>query len=118
MGEDNVIGLGSRYAQLEAGWSADLRYLTAEQAATVMCEHFRATGSAQADVSDPAEVRRLIRLDCRRRRVRVCTLAVGRVVAVYDEARHDAFMATPEGELSMDAAVEALEWIRGRLSRR
>lgn len=73
--EQPVVALGSKFTRLDAGRSADLRHLTAQQAATAMCEHFRGTGCAQADVSDPAEVRRLARLDCRRRGIRVTTLA-------------------------------------------
>ena len=81
--------------------------------ATAMCEHFRRTGCAQADVSDPAEVRQLARLDCRRRGIRVTTLAVGYVVVIYDDERPDAFMATPEGEQTAGSALEALARVRG-----
>lgn len=113
VGDHEVVALRTRFATLDAGRSADLRCLTPEQAATAMCELFRSTGCAQAGVSDPAEVRRLARLDCRRRGIRVTTLAVGNVVVIYDDDRHDAFMATPEGEQTADSAIEALARVRG-----
>lgn len=110
--EHEVVALGSKFAKLDAGRSADLRHLTAELAATAMCEHFGRTGCAQADVFDPAEVRRLARLDCRRRGIRVTTLAVGHVVVIFDDARHDSFMATPQGARAADAALEAMARVK------
>lgn len=114
MSDGSVIALGSRFANLEPGWSASLRDLTPEQAATAMCEHFRRTGCAQAEVSDPAEVRRLARLDCRRRSIRVKTLAVGDVVVIYDDHRRNTFMTTPEGQRTVGITLEAIERFKSR----
>ena len=113
MDEGNVTALGSRFANLEPGSSATLRDLTPEQAATAMCGHFRRTGCAQAEVSEPAEVRRLSRLDCRRRGIRIKTLAVGDVVVIYDDERRSAFVATPEGQAA-DATLEAMTRFKAR----
>lgn len=77
-----------------------------------MCEHFRSTGCAQADVCDPAEVRRLARLDCRRREIRIRTLAVGHVVVIVDDERQDSLMTTPEGARAADAALESMARVK------
>lgn len=114
MDEGNVTALGSRFANLEPGWSATLRDVTPEQAATAMCEHFRRTGCAQAEVSEPAEVRRLSSRDCRRRGIRIKTLAVGDVVVIYDDERRNAFAATPEGKRASDVTLEAITRFRAR----
>ena len=66
-----------------------------------MTECFRMTGAAQANVNDPDEVRRLARLDCRRRGIRVRTLSVGDLVVVYDDDRYAEFLKTPQGEQYM-----------------
>jgi hypothetical protein len=95
--------------QLPAGHVDSLRHLTSEQAAVAMAELFRRTGSAQAHVVDPPEVRRLIRLDCRRRGVGVRTLAANGIVVAYDEQRRADFLKTDEGqayEEEMTARVE------------
>jgi len=74
-----------------------------------MSDLFRRTGAAQAHVGDPAEVRRLIRLDCRRRGVSVRTIAVNDIVVAHDEQRRADFLLTDEGqayEAEMTARIE------------
>lgn len=82
-----------------------LRELTPEQAATALCELFLRTGVAHALVSDPDEVRRLARRDCRRRGIRRRTIAAGDVVVLHDD-KYDALLTIPDGQalLRRDAA--------------
>jgi hypothetical protein len=100
------ISLGPR---LPAGHVDSLRQLTNEQAAVAISDLFRRTGSAQAHVLNPGEVRRLIRLDCRRRGVAVRTLAVNDIVVAYDEDRRAQFLETDEGHAYLDATNERIE---------
>lgn len=102
--------------RLEAAGVTGLQHLTPERAATYLCDLFRRTGSAQAYVSDPDEVRRLARQDCRRRGIRVRTLAVGEFVLIYNDERYDAFLATPDGvryseEMLRRASQACAEWM-------
>jgi hypothetical protein len=57
-----------RVTELECSFAADLTRLSAELAATAIVGRFAETGYAQADVADPAAVRKLIRRDCRQRK--------------------------------------------------
>jgi hypothetical protein len=101
------VSLGPR---LPAGHVDSLHHLSSEQAAVAMAELFRRTGSAQAHVTDPAAVRRLIRLDCRRRGMSVRTLAAKDIVVAYDEERRAQFLSTDEGkalEEEMNTRIEA-----------
>lgn len=96
------------------GMARDLRHLSAEQAATLLCDEFLRWGSGQATVLDPVEVRRLVRLDCRRRGVKVTTSAVGEIVVILNEERLDAFRNSPDWDRAQDAALAALDRVRGR----
>jgi hypothetical protein len=97
--EDRVRPLAG---QLPAGHVDSLAHLSSELAASSMTDLFLRTGYAQARVIDSAEVRRLIRLDCRRRGCRVRTFSAHDVVVVYDEQRHEAFLGTEAGAAYLD----------------
>ncbi len=84
-------------APLPAGHVDSLEHLSSELAAAALTDLFLRTGSAQARVGNADEIRRLVRLDCRRRGCRVRTLGRHGVVAVYDEERYEAFLATEQG---------------------
>lgn len=73
-----------------------LEHLSSENAAAALIDLFLRTGSAQARVADPDEVRRLVRLDCRRRGCRFRTLGAHGVVLCEDE-RYEAFLASEDG---------------------
>lgn len=83
----------------DAGHVDSLEHPSSEQAAVALAELFRRTGSAQARVTDPAAVRRLVRLDCRVRGVAVRTHAAHGVVLGWDDARREVFLATPDGRV-------------------
>jgi len=78
--DEDVLPLIGSGAHLDPLTSNSLRHLSAEQASTALTECFRTTGAAQAYVDEPDEVRRLARLDCRRRGIRVRTVAAGGLV--------------------------------------
>lgn len=101
--EPQVRSLGPR---LPAGHVDSLEHLTAEQAAVALTDLFLRTGSAQARVNDPDQVRRLVRRDCRRRAVSVRTLSVENVVVVHEDHRYEAFIATAEGAVYQDEMEE------------
>jgi hypothetical protein len=96
------------------GMARDLRHLSAEQAATLLCDELLRWGSGQATVVDPAEVRRLVRLDCRRRGVKVTTSAIGEIVVILNEQRLDSFRDSPDWDRAQEAALAALDRVRGR----
>lgn len=101
-----------REGRLAEPLETDLSALSPEQAATALVDRFVRTGYAEARVADPDHVRRMIRRDCRRRGVRVRTLAAVDVLVVIDEERHRRWLATEEGrdhQRRMDAAmIEAM----------
>jgi hypothetical protein len=101
-----------RAGELERPFAADLRHLSAEQAATALIDRFVRTGYSQADVADPAAVRQLIRRDCRQRKLTVQTHAIGAVVIAVDEERNAKWLSSPEGiayqDHMGDAALTAL----------
>jgi hypothetical protein len=97
-----------RAPELDHPFAADLARLSAEQAATALVDRFAKTGYAQADVVDPAAVRRLIRRDCRHRQLVVRTYVVGAVVVLIDEDRNAKWLASTEGaeyQAEMDDAA-------------
>jgi UDP-N-acetylenolpyruvoylglucosamine reductase len=102
-------------ADLHSGRVANLADLSAEQAATALVEAFQRTGYAEAVVSDLERTRSLVRRDCRRRRLKVQTIGAGSRIVVMDEARHDRWLSTPDGEAYKQradrAAVEAMSAI-------
>ncbi len=115
MDAPTVVPLRPGEGRLTPGAAVDLRDLNAEQAVVSMCELFYATGTAQALLRDPDEVRRLVRLDCRRRGIRVRTFAAGNIVVLHDDDRYHAFLSTPRGReyqadvnLRVAASFEAL----------
>ncbi len=101
-----------RAPELNHPFAVDLTHVSAERAATALVGRFATTGYAQADVADPPMVRRLIRRDCRGRRLPVRTHAVGAIVVVIDEARHSEWLDSSEGstyrEEQGDVALIAL----------
>ena len=99
------------------GMARDLRHLSAEQAATLLCADLLRRGAGHATVADPAEVRRLVRRDRRRRGVKVTTSAVGDTVVIVNEERLDAFRDSPDWERAEEAALIALDRVRGRAPR-
>jgi hypothetical protein len=101
-----------RDARVGGPFRANLLNLSPEQAATALMDRFVTTGCAEAEVADPDQVRTLLRRDCRRRRLRMRTLAVGNLVLLIDDERHAKWLATPDGrryrEQANDAIVEAI----------
>ncbi len=108
-----VMPLGPR---LPAGHVDSLEHLSSEWAAAALTDLFLRTRSVRARVSDAATVRRLIRLDCRRRGCRVKTLGTNGngIVVVYDDERYAAFRATDEGAAYVaeteDRMLAAFPW--------
>ncbi len=117
MDEHRDVSLSFGEPEPVPGMARDLRHLSAEQAATLLCKELLRWGSGQATVVDPAEVRRLVRLDCRHRGVKVTTSAVGEIVVILNEERLDAFRDSPDWERAEDAALAALARVRGRTPR-
>lgn len=99
------------------GMARNLRHLSAEQAATLLCADLLRRGAGQAAVVNPDEVRRLVRLDCRRRGVKVTTSAVGQIVVILNEKGLDAFRDSPEWERAEEGALIALDRTRERAPR-
>ena len=97
-----------RDGRLAEPLATDLSALSPERAATALADRFVRTGYAEARVTDPEAVRRMIRRDCRRRGMRVRTLAAGHVVVAIDEDRHARWLTTEEGrehQRRVDAAM-------------
>lgn len=93
-------------ANLHSGRVANLAHLSLEQAATALVEAFQRTGYAEATVSDLDRTRSLVRRDCRRRRLKVQTIAAGSRIVVMDESRHDRWLQIPEGQAYQERAEE------------
>jgi ferric-dicitrate binding protein FerR (iron transport regulator) len=112
MSEGSEVRALHRAAELERPFAADLRHLSAEEAATALVDRFARTGYAQADVEDLVTVRRLIRRDCRQRSLKVQTFGVGAVVVAVDEERNSEWLASIDGieyqNQMGDAALAAL----------
>ncbi|HET7665442.1 MAG TPA: hypothetical protein VFK56_05075 [Mycobacterium sp.] len=97
-----------RDGRLAEPLATDLSALSPERAATALADRFVRTGYAEARVTDPDAVRRMIRRDCRRRGMKVRTLAAGNVVVAIDEERHARWLTTDEGrdhQARVDAAM-------------
>ena len=123
MSEDDVAAVMPLHqVELHSGRVADLRSLSTEQAATALVDAFLRTGYAEAVVTDLEATRGLVRRDCRRRHVRVQTIGSGARIVVLDTARHDRWLATPEGQVykqrAEQAAVDAMAAIAPSAPRR